>query len=60
MSQYNKLSDYQYAKFQIMAVHLYFGLFWAAGLYAVMTVLYVALKITIYLYFLFHLFYNVM
>ncbi len=31
MSQYNKLSDIQYAKFQILPVDLHFGLFWSAG-----------------------------
>ncbi len=29
MSQYNKLSDFQYARFQILAVHFRFGLFWS-------------------------------
>ncbi len=32
MSQYNKLSDIQYARFQILPVDLYFGLFWSAGI----------------------------
>ncbi len=32
MSQYNKLSDIQYARFQILPVHLHFGNFWSAGI----------------------------
>ncbi len=32
MSQYNKLSDIQYARFQILPVELHFGLFWSAGI----------------------------
>ncbi len=32
MSQYNKLSDIQYARFQILHVDLHFGLFWLAGI----------------------------
>ncbi len=32
MSQYNKLSNIQYARFQILSVDLYFGLFWSAGI----------------------------
>ncbi len=32
MSQYNKLSDIQYARFQILLVDLHFGLFWSAGI----------------------------
>ncbi len=32
MSQYNKLSDIQYASFQILPVDLHFGLFWSAGI----------------------------
>ncbi len=32
MSQYNKLSDFQYARFQILAVHFDFGLFWSGGI----------------------------
>ncbi len=32
MSQYNKLSDIQYARFQILPVDLHFGLFWSAGI----------------------------
>ncbi len=32
MSQYNKLSDIQYARFQILPVNLHFGLFWSAGI----------------------------
>ncbi len=32
MSQYNKLSDIQYAKFHIRPVDLHFGLFWSAGI----------------------------
>ncbi len=32
MSQYNKLTDIQYAKFQILLVDLHFGLFWSAGI----------------------------
>ncbi len=32
MSQYNKLSDIQYARFQILHVDLNFGLFWSAGI----------------------------
>lgn len=30
MSQYNLLFDTQYARFQILAGHLHFGLFWSA------------------------------
>ncbi len=32
MSEYNKLSDIQYARFQILPVDLHFGLFWSAGI----------------------------
>ncbi len=32
MSQYNKLSDIQYARFQILHVDLHFGLFWSADI----------------------------
>ncbi len=32
MSQYNKLSDIQYASFQILLVDLHFGLFWSADI----------------------------
>ncbi len=32
MSQYNKLSDIQYARFQILPVDHHFGLFWSAGI----------------------------
>ncbi len=32
MSQYNKLSDIQHARFQILPVDLNFGLFWSAGI----------------------------
>ncbi len=32
MSQYNKLSDLQYATLHILAVHSHFGLFWSAGI----------------------------
>ncbi len=32
MYQYNKLSDFQYARFQILAVYLQFGLFWSGGI----------------------------
>ncbi len=32
MSQYNKLSNIQYARFQILPVDLHFGLFWSAGI----------------------------
>ncbi len=32
MSQYNKLSDIQYATFQILPVDLHFGVFWPAGI----------------------------
>ncbi len=32
MSQYNKLSDIQYARFQILPVDLHFELFWSAGI----------------------------
>ncbi len=32
MSQYNKLSDIEYARFQILPVDLNFGLFWSAGI----------------------------
>ncbi len=32
MSQYSKLSDLQYARFQILAEYFYFRLFWPAGL----------------------------
>ncbi len=32
MSQCNKLSDIQYARFQILPVDLHFGLFWSAGI----------------------------
>ncbi len=32
MSQYNKLSDIQYARFQISPVDLHFGHFWSAGI----------------------------
>ncbi len=32
ISQYNKLSDIQYARFQILPVELHFGLFWSAGI----------------------------
>ncbi len=30
MSQYNKLSAIQYARFQILPVELHFGLFWVS------------------------------
>ncbi len=36
MSQYNKLSNYQHARFQILSVHLHFGLFWSAGIPTIM------------------------
>ncbi len=32
MSQYNKLSNIQYARFQILPVDLHFRLFWSAGI----------------------------
>ncbi len=32
MSQHNKLSDIQYARFQILPVDLQVGLFWSAGI----------------------------
>ncbi len=32
MSQYNKLSNIQYARFQILHVDLHFGLYWSAGI----------------------------
>ncbi len=32
MSQYNKLSYIQYARFQLLPVDLHFGLFWSAGI----------------------------
>ncbi len=32
MSQYNKLSDIQYVRFQTLPVDLHFGLFWSAGI----------------------------
>ncbi len=32
MFQYNKLSDIQYARFQILPVYLHFGQFWSAGI----------------------------
>ncbi len=32
MSQYNKLSNIQYARFQILPLDLNFGLFWSAGI----------------------------
>ncbi len=32
MSQYNKISDIQYARYQILAVNLDFGLFWSGGI----------------------------
>ncbi len=32
MSQYNKLSDIQYARFQILPVDLHFGVFWSTGI----------------------------
>ncbi len=32
MSQYNKLSDIQYARFQILPVDLHVGQFWSAGI----------------------------
>ncbi len=32
MSQYNKISDILYARFQILPVDLHFGLFWSAGI----------------------------
>ncbi len=32
MSQYNKLSDIKYARFQILPVDLHFELFWSAGI----------------------------
>ncbi len=31
MSQKNKLSDCEYGRFQMLAVHFDFGLFWTAG-----------------------------
>ncbi len=33
MSQYNKLSDIQYARFQILPMDLHFGLFWSADIH---------------------------
>ncbi len=33
MSQYSKLSDFQYARFQILAVYLDLELFWSAGIH---------------------------
>ena len=38
MSQYNKLFHCQYARFQILAVHLHFGLFWSRGISTVLQV----------------------
>ncbi len=32
MFQYNKLFDFQYARFQILVVHIHFGLFWSGGI----------------------------
>ncbi len=32
MSSYNKQSHFQYAIFQILAVHLHFGMFWSGGI----------------------------
>ncbi len=32
LPQYNKLSDIQYARFQILPVYLHFGLFWSADI----------------------------
>ncbi len=32
MSQYNKLSDIQYERFEILPVDFHFGLFWSAGI----------------------------
>ncbi len=32
ISQYNKLSDIQYARFQILPLELHVGLFWSAGI----------------------------
>ncbi len=32
MSQYNKLSDIQYSRFQMLPGDLHFGLFWSAGI----------------------------
>ncbi len=32
MPQYNKLSDIQYARFQILPVDVHFGLIWSAGI----------------------------
>ncbi len=32
MFQYNKLSDIQYGRFQILPVDLHVGLFWIAGI----------------------------
>ncbi len=34
MSQYNKLSDYRYVRFHILAVHLHFALFWSGGIFS--------------------------
>ncbi len=36
MSKYNKLSDIEYARFQILPVDLYFWLFWSAGISTVL------------------------
>ncbi len=38
MFQYNKLSDFQYARFQILAVHLHFEMFLSAGFHNVLAI----------------------
>ncbi len=40
MSQYNKLFYFEHAIFQILAVHLNFGLFWSHGIFTVIKVLF--------------------
>ncbi len=50
MSQYNKLSEIQYARFQILPVDLHFGLFWSSGSIATMQLLYFIYMATGYVY----------
>ncbi len=38
MSQYNKLSDFQYARFQLLAMHLHFELFQSGGIHSLILI----------------------
>ncbi len=47
MFQYDNLSDFQYARFHIMAVHLHFGLFWLRWFPTVQIFLFISNNFTV-------------